>query len=506
VDVKLPGMVFAAIRQAPVYGSKLVSVDDTALRRQPGIVDVVKLPDAVAVVATSFWRAKKGVESLEPVFSQTARDRVGSADIMQAQRLQLDSPLAAAAIETGDVSTLLATGAALVRADYSVPFLHHATMEPMACTAHLTEDRFEFWVPTQNPTGVQQVGAKVSGLAPERIVVNSTLLGGGFGRKFEQDFVEQTALIAKAVKRPVKLIWSREEDVQHGFYRPAMAARLSAEVDADGYPRALILRVVGPSVIEHTIGQPFVNGVDPVAMLGVSTETPHSPSRLQQYAIGNFRAEYIYQPTHVPVGYWRAVGATENGFFIESFIDELAARAKQDPVAFRRHLLRESPRALAVLDKVAAEAGWSQPLPAGRFRGVAFSECVGSIFAAVAELSMDDGAVPKIHRIVCAIDCGKAIHPQNVVRQIEGCVVMGLSSALNEQITIADGRCEQSNFHDYPLLGLADMPRIDVHLVESGAVLGGVGEAGVPAIAPAVANAIHAATGRRIRSLPIMAG
>jgi isoquinoline 1-oxidoreductase subunit beta len=503
VDVRVPDMVFAAIRQAPVYGSKLLSVDDARLRGQPGIIDVVKLPEAVAVVAASFWQAKKAVEALQPVFGRTQQDRVTSDEIMRIQRATLDAPSAAVGISSGDVSRLLAPGAAVVHADYSVPFLHHATMEPLACTAHLTQDKFEFWVPTQNPTGVQQVGAKVSGLSPDRIIVNSTLLGGGFGRKFEQDFVEQTALIAKAVKRPVKLIWSREEDVQHGFYRPAMSARLSAQLDAEGYPEAMILRVVGPSVIEHTIGQPTVNGVDPVAMLGISTETPHSPSRIQQYAIGNFRAEYIYEPTHVPVGYWRAVGATENGFFIESFIDELAARAKKDPVAFRRHLLRDSTRGLAVLDKVAAESNWSKPLPPGRFRGVAFSECVGSMFAAVAELSME-GEVPKVHRIVCAIDCGKAIHPRNVIRQVEGCVVMGLSSALHEKITIAAGRCEQSNFHDYRMLGIADVPQIEVHLIESGAALGGVGEAGVPAIAPAVANAIHAATGKRIRSLPIV--
>ena len=502
VDVRLPDMVFAAIRQAPVFGSKLVSVDDAKARAMPGVIDVVKLPDAVAVVATSFWRAKSAVEALEPVYSRTAQARISTSDIMKSQQIQLDSPVASVGIESGDVSSIHNVNANLYRADYSVPFIHHATMEPMCCTAHLTDDKFEFWVPTQNHTGVQQVAVKVSGLAADKIVVNATLVGGGFGRKFEQDFVEQAALIAKAIKRPVKLIWTREEDIQHGFYRPAMSARLTADLDPEGFPRAVIMRVVGPSVVEHTIGQPFVSGVDPVAFLGVSTETPQSPSRIQQYAIRNFRGEYVYQPTHVPVGYWRSVGASQNGFFIESFIDELAAKAGKDPYAYRQRLLRESPRGLAVLDRVAREAGWEKPLAAGRHRGIAFSECVGSMFAAVAEISMAGGA-PTVHRIVCAIDCGRAIHPENIVRQTEGCVIMGLSAALAEKITITDGKCEQSNFHDYPVLGIASIPRIEVHVIESGAALGGVGEAGVPAIAPAVANAMFAATGKRVRSLPL---
>ena len=298
VDVRLPDMVFAAIRQAPVFGSKLVSVDDAKARAMPGVIDVVKLPDAVAVVATSFWRAKSAVEALEPVYSRTAQARISTSDIMKSQQIQLDSPVASVGIESGDVSSIHNVNANLYRADYSVPFIHHATMEPMCCTAHLTDDKFEFWVPTQNHTGVQQVAVKVSGLAADKIVVNATLVGGGFGRKFEQDFVEQAALIAKAVKRPVKLIWTREEDIQHGFYRPAMSARLTADLDPEGFPRAMIMRVVGPSVVEHTIGQPFVSGVDPVAFLGVSTETPQSPSRIQQYAIGTSAANTsISRPT-----------------------------------------------------------------------------------------------------------------------------------------------------------------------------------------------------------------
>lgn len=502
IDVRLPGMLYAAIRQAPVFGAQLLSVEEGEVRRRPGVIDVVKLPDAVAVVAENFWRAKKAAEDLEPRFSRPPQASVTSEDIFAAQRLQLGSPLSTPAIDTGDVSGAMKGAQKVVRADYAVPFLHHATMEPMTCTAHLTADRFEFWVPTQNLTGVAEVGAKVSGLPLDKVVVNATLVGGGFGRKFEQDFVEQTALIAKAVRRPVKLIWTREEDVQHGFYRPAMSARLTAPLDGDAMPTALVLRIAGASVLEHSTGFPFIRGVDPVAMLGVSTETPHSPSKIQQYSFPNFRAEYVYQPTHVPVGYWRSVGASENGFFIESFVDELAAEAKRDPYGFRRHLLRESPRALAVLDRVAREAGWNDKPPAGRHRGIAFSECVGSLVAQVVEISME-GDMPKVHRITCAIDCGTAVHPDNVVAQVEGSIVMGLSAAFGEQITIDEGRCAQSNFHDYPVLGLAETPRIDVYVIESGTALGGVGEAAVPAVAPALCNAIFAATGRRVRSLPI---
>ena len=502
IDVRLPGMVFAAIRQVPIYGATLLSVDEGEVRGRPGIVDVIKLPDAVAVVAESFWKAKRAVDDLKPHFSTPPQANIASKDIQEAQRLQLGSPLAIPAVDTGDVAAAMKGAKRVMQADYFVPFLHHATMEPMTCTAHLTADRFEFWVPTQNLTGVADVAVKVSGLPLDKVVVNATLLGGGFGRKFEQDFVMQAALIAKAVRRPVQLIWTREEDVQHGFYRPAMSARVTSPLDEKGMPTALTLRLVGPSVLEHSTGFPFIRGVDPVALLGVSTETPHSPSKIQQYAIGNFRAEYIYQPTHVPLGYWRSVGASENGFFIESFIDELAMEAKQDPYAFRRHLLRDSPRGLAVLDKAAQEAGWGSKPASGRHRGIAFSEAVGSLVAQVAEISMD-GDQPRVHRVVCAIDCGTAVSPGNVVAQIEGCIVMGLSAAMMEQVVIEDGRCAQSNFHDYPVARLAGTPQIDVHIIESGAALGGVGEAGVPAVAPALCNAIFAATGRRIRSLPI---
>lgn len=503
VDVRLPGMVYAAIRQAPVYGTKLVSVDAKTVEGRPGVIDVVKLPDGVAVVADRFWRAKAAVEALQPRFTTTQQSKLSTREIARAQGLLLDSPVARTAVHTGDVLEGMARARSPVTSDFFVPYLHHATMEPMTCTVQLSADKLEFWVPTQNITGVADMGARLTGLPLDKIVVNATFLGGGFGRKFEQDFVEQAVLIAKAVKRPVQLIWSREEDVQHGRYRPMMSARLAAVLKDDGDIDAMTIRLVGPSINEFRgAGIPFTTEYDFRATLGISTESPSAPARLQQYAVKNFLTDIIYAPSHVPVGSWRSVGASENGFFIESFMDELAIRAKKDPYRFRRHLLRESPRALAVLDKVAAEAGWGKPLPKGHALGIAFSECVGSMVAQVAQVSLVKGAV-KVHRVVCAIDCGTAVSPDNVKAQVEGGIVMGLSAALGEEITIAEGRCVQSNFHDYPILRLADAPRIEVHIIDSGAALGGVGEAGLPALAPAVCNALHALTGKRIRSLPI---
>ncbi len=505
IDARVPGMLYAAIRQSPVFGAKLLSVNEKDVRSRRGIVDVVKLPDAVAVVADSFWRAKNAVGLLEPSFADTPHAAVSTRDIMASQRLQLQSPIAMPAAVAGDAAKALATAKTRVSADYAVPFLHHATMEPMTCTVSVTEQGCELWVSSQNLTGVVDTAARITGLPADKIVVHAMLLGGGLGRKFEQDAVEQALLIGKAVRRPVQLIWSREEDVQHGFYRPAMVGRVTAGFDEQGYLSGLTMRIIGPSVHEHTFnGNPFplIRGVDAVAMIGVTSETPGAPGLIQQYSVKNARVEYIYQPSHVPVGYWRSIGASENGFFIESLIDEAAARLKADPLQLRRQLMRESPRALAVLEKLADESGWSKPAEKGRFRGIAFTDTVGSMTGQVIELSVVKNAV-KIHRIVCVIDCGIAINPDSVAAQVQGSIVMGLGASMTEQITIDRGRCGQSNFHDYRVLSLKEAPRIQVHIIDSGGPLGGVGEAAVPAVAPALCNALFAATGRRIRTLPL---
>jgi CO/xanthine dehydrogenase Mo-binding subunit len=505
IDVRMPGLLYAAIRQSPVYGAKLVSVDEKGVRQRPGIVDIVKLPDAVTVVADSFWRARSAVAALEPTFSTTPHSGIATKDIMAAQRLQLQSPLATPGVVAGDAVAAMAAAKTRVTADYDVPFLHHATMEPMTCTASVTDQRCELWVSSQNLSGAADTAARITGLPAERITVHAMLLGGGLGRKFEQDAVEQAVSISKAVKRPVQLIWTREEDVQHGFYRPAMTGRVTAGFDAQGELSALTMRVIGPSVHEHTFNGnpfPFMRGVDAVALLGVTSESPGAPGLVQQYSVKDVRVEYIYQPTHVPVGYWRSIGASENGFFLESLIDEAAARLKADPYQFRRRLMRDSPRAIAVLDRLAAESGWGKPLPAGRFRGMAFTDTVGSLCGQVIELSVARNAV-KVHRVVCVVDCGTAISPDNVVAQVQGSIVMGLGAAITEQVTIDRGRCVQSNFHDYRVLSLKETPRLDVHLIDSGGPLGGAGEVAVPAVAPALCNALFAATGRRLRSLPL---
>lgn len=506
IDVRLPGMAYAAIRQAPVYGASVTSVGALS-DGMDGVVAVVETAEAVMVVADRFWQAKKALDDLEIAFSEPDNASTNSEEIFAEQTALLDTDEVARPISSGDAQAAIektrASGGIVHQADYQVPFLYHATMEPMVCTAHIEGDTCTLWVPTQNITESANAASRISGIPFENVTVHATFAGGGFGRKFEIDFVEQAVHAAMKTDRPVQLIWSREEDVQHGYFRPAMTARMTASLAENGDVAGIVMRKVGPSVLEHTIGKALIDGSDPIAWIGFSTETGEAPGKLQQYAIDDVLAEFAFAPTHVPLGYWRAVGASESGFFIESFIDELAHANGSDPFEFRRHLLRNSPRGLAVLEKVAAEAGWGGSLMPGHFQGIAFSECVGSHVAQVCELSIEDGR-PVFHRIVAAIDCGTAVNPDSVDAQVRGAIVMALSAALSEQITISDGRCEQSNFHDYPVLKMGEIPPIDVHILNSGAPIGGVGEAGVPSTAPAVTNAIFAATGKRIRTLPIL--
>ena len=374
----------------------------------------------------------------------------------------------------------------------------------MNATAFVDGSHCKVWAPTQGITNATKVAAAAAGVPEENVEVYAIYAGGGFGRKYENDFIDQAVRASKAVGRPVQLIWTREEDVQHDFYRPSVSARMTASVRSDGSIEAFAMRLAGQSVIEHTYGVPDLgNGVDPVTMLDITTQTGSSPGKIQQYTIPHTRAEYLHQPTHVPVGYWRGVGASHNGFFLESFVDELAYNAGSDPYEFRRQHMRDSPRGLAVLDRVAKEAGWGTNLEPGHFQGIAFSEAVGSIVAYVAEISMN-GREPKVHKITAVIDCGFAINPDGVHAQMMGGIIMGLGSALYEEINIGEGRALHKNFHDYRIIGMAEAPEVDVHIIESQEVVGGVGEAAGPGVAPAVTNAIFAASGKRIRSLPIM--
>ena len=506
LDVRLPGMVYAAIRQAPVFGSMLEDVDETTL--SPDILTLVRLPNAVIAVAETFWKAKSALEELDIRFSSTENDAATSEDLKAKRVANLDEGEIATPILSGDPHAVLSAASAdgarkVITAEYDTPYLAHMSMEPMNCTVHIKGDRCEIWVPTQGLSATLQAAVTVTGFPEGNIIIHATNPGGGFGRKYETDFVVQAIRAAMAVDRPVQLIWTREEDVQHDFYRPAMTARMTASLSPEGILDAFVMRKSGPSILEHTLGFPLIEGSDPIAWLGFGTQTGSAPGQLQQYAVEHVAGEFVFTPTFVPVGYWRSVGASENGFFIESFIDELAHAAGMDPYEFRRQLLRSSPRALAVLEKAAVEAKWGQSLPEGHFQGIALTDVVGSLVAQVIEISFAKGDLV-VHRVTVAIDCGQAVNPDSVIAQMQGGVVMGLSAALNEKIDIADGRAAQSNFYDYEVAGLSATPEIDVHIIESGGALGGVGEAAVPAVAPALANAIFAATGKRIRSLPFM--
>lgn len=508
IDIRVPDMVYAAIRHAPTFGAGVSAIDRTPLEDMRGIVDVVELPSAVMVVADAFWRAKKGVDALDITFAASEFDGISTADIIAAQNANLDREDGGVAIDEGDAPAAIAKSKvfderSVTTADYTVPFLYHAPMEPMTCTAHVEGDRCTVWAPTQDITTATNTAAKAAGIPPENVEVHAIYAGGGFGRKYENDFVDQAVRASLAVKRPVQLIWSREEDVQHDFYRPSVSARMTGSVEPDGSVSAFSMRLSGQSVIEHSFGIAVLDGFDPVTTLGISSETGSSPGKIQQYDIPNAKVDYIHQPTHVPVGYWRAVGASHNGFFLESFVDEMAHENEMDPYEFRRGMLKDSPRGLAVLDRAAEESGWETPPTDGRFRGIAFSEAVGSIVAFVVELSMQDGE-PTVHRVTVAIDCGIAVNPDSVDAQMVGGTIMGVGSALYEEVVIENGRAAHENFFDYRVIGLAETPQIDVHIIESTEPPGGVGEAAIPGVAPAITNAIFAATGKRIRSLPVM--
>ena len=502
VDVRVPRMAYAAIRQAPVYGGEVESVDTAALKATPGIVDVIVIPGAVVVVAENWWQARKSIDQLDIKFRRTAFDDATTEKLMADEAEKLAHRAGAKFRGTGDVAAATAAATKTISVDYSVPFLHHAPMEPMNCTASVTTDLCELWVPTQCHTTALEAARRLTGLPEARVKINATLLGGAFGRRIHTDFIEPAILASKAARRPVKLIWSREEDMTHGYHRPAMSARMTGTLDADARMTSLSMRIVGPSVHEKFWPAFFKDGLDYAAVMAITTKNSASGTH---YAVANQYIDYVYQPTHVPIGYWRSVGASHNGFFMEGFIDEVAVAAGKDPAVFRRALLKDSPRGLVVLDKAVEVSGYGRrSLPAGRGLGLAFFEAVDSVVAQVAEVSVDKDKLT-VHRIWAVIDCGMVINPDTIEAQMQGGIVNALSATVAEEITIKDGRGMQSNFHDYPILRMAGAPQVEVHIIESGGPLGGVGEAMVPTLAPAVCNAIFAASGRRIRSLPLKA-
>jgi len=503
IDVRQPGMLIATILQCPNFGGRLSRVDSAPALAMPGVRHVVPLDDAVAVVADSYWRARKALAVLQPVW-----------DLKQAPQRdsgEYDAALLAAAKAGGGVFISrkggktkeqivagyeqAAKGAARsVGQAYTFPFLSHATMEPMNGTARVDGKSAELWLPTQSQSGTRDTVAKALGLAPSAVTIHTTLSGGGFGRRVECDFALQAAAIAKATGATVKLIWSREEDMRHDFYRPAAAVHLQAELDAQGMPLAMRLDSAAESLLEHSSLYSPPKAKPPVDPSGL-TPVPAS------YNIGATMLRASTIDAGVPVGYWRSVASSQNIFAYESFVDELAAAAKVDPLAYRRRMMKPDARERRVLEAVATHAGWERPAP-GRHRGFAIDTANGSVVAHVVELSVDGGKV-KLHRIVTAVDCGVVVNPGSVRAQIEGGIAFALSAAFYGEITLRKGAVEQGNFNDYRLVTLADMPPVQVILLDSQDAPGGIGEEAVGPLAPAVANALFAAVGKRVRALPL---
>jgi isoquinoline 1-oxidoreductase subunit beta len=494
IDARPPGVKIATLAQSPVFGGRLKRVDDAAARAVKGVRQIVRLDDAVAVVADHMGAAKKGLAALVIEWDDGPHGRLGTKDIRDELEQATLKP-GVVAQNIGDVGNAMPGAVTKVQATYHVPFLAHATMEPMNCTVHVRPDSCEIWVGSQALARVQRGAAKVAGLPLDKVVVHNHLIGGGFGRRLESDGVERAVEIAKHVDGPVKVVWTREEDIQHDMYRPMFFDRLSAGLDAKGVPVAWSNRFAGPSILARWLPPAFNNGLDPDTTEGAIDLV---------YDLPNLHVEYVrVEPPGIPTAFWRSVGPSHNVFVTESFMDELAATAKQDPVAYRLALLDQKPRAKAVLALAAEKAGWGQPLPERVGRGVALQFAFATYMAQVAEVEVaKDGAV-RVRRVVCAVDCGTAVNPDTIRAQIQSGIVFGITAALHGEITLKDGRVQQANFDTYQMLRMNEAPVIDVHIVQSSEPPGGMGEAGTSAIVPAVANAIFAATGKRLRRMPV---
>ena len=499
IDVRLPGMLYAALAQCPVFKGKLAVADDSKVADRKGVRRVIRFDDAVAVVADTWWQAKQALEALSVTWDTGSNGEVSSETITALLRSGLDAPEAGVGRDQGDVATGLAQAARTITADYHVPYLAHATMEPQNCTARVSGDRVEIWVPTQHGESALVVAAAAAGVPQQNVVVHKMMLGGGFGRRgVVQDFIPHAVKIAKEVGAPVQTIWSREEDMRHDFYRPTMMARMTAALDEAGLPQAWHVRLAGNSVIHTMFAGGFFGGVDRQAQDGFTDDMP--------YDVPNYRAEFAERNTHVPVGFWRGVSHSHNAFFKESFIDEMAHAAGCDPYVYRRRLIARHPHAqkfLAVLDAAAKQANWGEAAPAGRYRGIALDAMDGSYIAGVAEISVAENGRVQVHRFVCALDPGHVVNPMTVERQVQSGIAFGLTATLFGEIAIRDGQVVQGNYDDYEMLRLAGMPQVETVIAPSGGFWGGVGEPPPVIVAPAVCNAVFAATGRRIRALPL---
>ena len=516
IDVSVPGMKIATVAACPVFGGNLARVDDSAALAIKGVRQVVRLDDAVAVVADHMWAALQGVAALDIDWDEGPHSKVSSADILRQMEIASQGPGVVARKE-GDFTKAMVGAVHKVEAVYQAPFLAHATMEPMNCTVHVRADGCDVWVGNQIITRAQATAAEATGLPVEKVQVHNHLLGGGFGRRLEVDGVTQAVRIAKQVDGPVKVVWTREEDIQHDAYRPYYYDRLAAGLDEQGLPVAWSDRITGSSVMARWFPPGFTDGLDPDAVEGAA-DPP--------YGLTNILVDYVrYEQAGITTGWWRGVGSTHNVFMVESFIDELAAAAKRDAVEYRRALLGrasdteaglnpaataawsgpppEPARVKAVLDLAAEKAGWGTPLAERHGRGVAVQYAFGSYLAQIAEVGVSKDGEVRVERVVCAVDCGMIVNPDTVKAQIEGGVIFGLTAALFGEITIRDGRVEQSNFNDYRPLRIDEAPIVEVHLIKSSEAPGGIGEVGTVGAAPALTNAIFAATGVRIRKLPV---
>jgi len=503
IDTQLPGMLYAAIAQCPVFGGKVKAMDSSKVEGRRGIVKVLNMESFVAVVGDNWWRAKEALRDVHIDWDVGANGNASSASLMEFYRSGLDAKEdIAVARKDGDFDQAFGAGAKKLEAEYFTPYLAHSCMEPMGCTAVLKDGKVDVWTSTQNAEASLATAASAAGVPLENVEVHRTQLGGGFGRRGgAQDFVRQGVAIAKAMEgAPVKMLWSREEDTQHDFYRPASLIRMKAALDDSGNPTAWYSRVSATSIFSSLVRLPLkpplapAEGVDPQSVASIF-DLPHS--------IPNVRVEYAQRNAYVPVGFWRTVGHSQNPFVRESFMDELAVAAGKDPFEYRRALLQKSPRDLGILEATAKAAGWGKPLASGVFRGIAETEGYGSYTCAVCELSVDKNGEVSIKRLVLGIDPGYAVNPDNILAQMQGSAVFMLTAMFWGEITLREGRVEQSNFHDYRMMRLREMPKVEMVLAPSGGFWGGVGEPGQASIAPAVCNAIFAATGKRVRSLPL---
>ena len=501
-DIQLPEMLTAVLARPPRFGGKVASVKEEAARAVSGVVDVVTVPQGVAVLAEGFWAAKKGRDALEIEWEESGAETRGTDELLAEYRALLEEP-GAEFRNDGDAAEALGGAAKVITADYEFPYLAHAPMEPLSCVIQVTGDGCDVWAGSQLQTIDQMVIGGVLGLTPPQVRLRTELGGGSFGRRAtpDGDSAGEAAAIVKAsgTKRPVRFLWTREDDIRGGRYRPLYVQRLSGGVDESGRIVGWSQRIVGQSIVKGSAFEAALvqDGIDSTSVEG---------ARGLPYAIPNVFMDLHTTAVGVPVLWWRSVGHTHNGYTTETFLDELAAAAGRDPVELRRELLTEHPRHLGVLNLAAEKAGWGGPLPEGRARGVAVHESFGSFAAQVAEVSVTEDGMPRVHRVVCAIDCGIAINPDNIRAQMESGIGFGLGAALHDEVTLQDGYVQQSNFRDYRSLRIHEMPEVEVHIVPSAEPPTGVGEPGVPPIAPAVANAMAALTGRRVRRLPFRKG